>query len=125
MDDVKNMAEVQQVQGRFDRAELAADLDTLTELIAEDFLSIGPKGFVMDKAEWIARHVHFDYHALDIRETDVRGYGDTVIVRNVQRNRAQWRDEQVQVNTRVTQVWVRQPLGWRLASIQFSPLDEA
>ncbi|HMA46173.1 MAG TPA: hypothetical protein VKP11_03055, partial [Frankiaceae bacterium] len=65
---------------------------------------IGPKGFVLDKEQWIARHVHFTYHALDTSELDVRSYGDTAIVRDVQRNRATYKDQHVQVSTRVSQV---------------------
>jgi ketosteroid isomerase-like protein len=117
--------DVRAAQERFDRAELAADPDTLRELIADDFLSIGPKGFVLDREQWIGRHVHFTYHELETSEMDIRRYGDTAIVRDVQRNQATWQDDDVQVNTRVSQVWVRQDGRWRLAGIQFSPLAES
>ena len=119
------MNDVREVQDRFDQAERTADLDTLRELIAEDFLSIGPRGFVLNKQQWIDRHREFTYHALDASEMDVRRYGDTAVVRDVQRNRATWRDQQVQVATRVGQVWVRRADRWQLVAIQFSPLAEA
>jgi ketosteroid isomerase-like protein len=118
------MNDVREIQDRFDHAELTADAETLRELIADDFLSIGPKGYVMDKKQWIDRHSRFTYHELDTSEMDVRTYGDTAIVRDVQRNRATWEDHDVAVNTRVSQVWVRQDGQWRLAGIQFSPLAE-
>jgi ketosteroid isomerase-like protein len=119
------MNDVREVQDRFDQAERTADLDTLRELISEDFLSIGPRGFVLDKQQWIDRHREFTYHALDTSEMDVRRYGDTAVVRDVQRNRATWRDQQVQVATRVSQVWVRRADRWQLVAIQFSPLADA
>jgi len=118
------MDTVREIQERFDEAERTADLDTLRELIAEDFLSIGPRGFVLDKSQWIERHHEFAYQALDTSELDVRSYGDTAVVRDVQRNRATWRDQDVRVDTRVSQVWVRLDDRWQLVAIQFSPLAE-
>jgi ketosteroid isomerase-like protein len=118
------MDDVLEVQHRFDRAELAADRDTLRELIAEDFLSIGPRGFVLDKQQWIDRHDRFRYEELDTAELDVRLFGDTAVVRDVQRNRAVHDGAPVAVTARVGQVWVRQDARWRLAAIQFSPLAE-
>ena len=112
--------EVREVQQTFDRAELDGDTVALRGLIAEDFRSIGPKGYIMDKEAWIARHEHFTYQALDVEELDVRTYDGCAIVRNVQRNRATWQGEELAPVVRVSQVWVRQD-GWRLAGIQFSP----
>jgi hypothetical protein len=114
--------DVRAVQDRFDRAELAGDRETLRELIADDFLSIGPRGFLLDKDQWIDRHEQFRYQQLETGEVDVRRYGDTAIVRNVQRNRAIYRDQQVAVDTRVSQVWIRRDAGWHLVALQFSPL---
>jgi hypothetical protein len=112
-------------QQRFDAAELAADTETLQELLTEDFLSIGPKGFLLTKPEWIDRHVHFTYHALDTSDVDIRTYNsDTALVRNIQRNRATYQDTESEIAVRVSQTWVRQDGAWRLAGIQFSPLAE-
>lgn len=117
---------VRQLQDRFDRAELHDDRDTLRELLDENFVSIGPKGFLLDKTQWIDRHDFFTYHELETTDIDVRVYcgGDTVIVRDVQRNRATSQGHPVQIATRVGQVWVHRDDTWRLAGIQFSPLAE-
>jgi ketosteroid isomerase-like protein len=109
-------------QQAFDEAELAADTTALQELLTEDFLSIGPRGFVLTKEEWIGRHVHFTYHALDTSEVDVRLYDRAAIVRNVQSNRATYSGEETQLQVRVSQTWVDQDGTWRLAGIQFSPM---
>ena len=116
---------IRTLQHRFDAAELTGDRDTLGELIADDFLSIGPKGFMLDRSEWINRHALFNYEALDVTEMDIRIYDRTAIVRTVQRNRATYDSERVAIAVRVGQVWVRQDDEWRLAAIQFSPLAEA
>jgi hypothetical protein len=113
------------LQNEFDRAELAGDREILQRLIAEDFVSIGPKGFTLSKAEWINRHGIFSYQRLDISDVDARHYGDhTVIVRNVQHNQATYGDEHVDVTVRVSQVWVDLDGRWQLAGIQFSPLAQ-
>ena len=115
---------IRDLQSTFDTAELNADAETVDRLIADDFLSIGPRGFVLDKKEWIDRHVHFEYHALETSDMDIRLYGRTAIVRDIQRNKAIYKDQQVELAVRVSQVWVNQDDKWRLAAIQFSPLAE-
>ena len=117
------MEAIRKLQEEFDRAELEADADALDRLLADDFRSIGPKGFVLDKDEWIDRHRHFIYHALDTSDVEIRVYDKAAIVRNVQRNDASYRDNRVQLAVRVSQTWVQTADGW-LAGIQFSPLAE-
>jgi hypothetical protein len=113
---------IRSLQDEFDQAELHADTETLQRLLTDDFLSIGPKGFVLDKQEWIERHVHFTYDTLDISDMDIRVYDNTAIVRNILTNTASYNDEHVELTLRVGQVWVQQGNEWRLAAIQFSPL---
>ena len=86
------------------------------------FLSIGPKGFLLDKQQWIDRHDFFSYQVLDVTEVDVRVFGDAAIVREVQRNQATSHGRDVPVSTRVSHVWLYREGDWRLAGIQFSPL---
>jgi hypothetical protein len=94
----------------------------LGELLAEDFLSIGEQGFVLGKREWIGRHGEFRYLSIQTSEVDVRRYSEAAIVRCVQRSRASWRGEPMALAVRLSQVWIRQPAGWRLVAIQFSTL---
>jgi hypothetical protein len=115
---------IRQVQAEFDRAELYDDRETLRRLIADDFLSIGPRGFILNKDQWINRHNQFSYQALDTSEMDVRLHDGTAIVRNVQKNRATYDNHPVELTVRVSQVWVNQQGEWRLAAIQFSPMAE-
>jgi hypothetical protein len=113
---------IRKLQDEFDHAELHADIETLQRLLTDDFLSIGPKGFMLDKQEWINRHVHFRYDTLDTSDMDIRLYDNTAIVRNILTNTATYNDEHVEFTLRVSQVWVEQGNEWRLAAIQFSPL---
>lgn len=116
--------DVAKEQRRFDDAELRADRAALEELLHDDFLSIGPRGFLLDKRQWIDRHERFTYHELEVGEMDVREFGDAAIVRSVQRNHATSSGRDVRIATRVSQTWVVVEGAWRLAGIQFSPLAD-
>lgn len=116
---------VLQAQRRFDEAELRADRAVLDELIAPDFRSIGPKGFVLDRRAWIERHDLFQYHELRTSEMEVRRFGDAAIVWDIQTNHASYADQEVRLSVRVSQTWVRLDGRWQIAGIQFSPLAQA
>jgi hypothetical protein len=114
--------DILQLQRAFDDAEMHGDADRLDALLADDFLSIGEQGFQLSKQEWIARHGDFRYLAVETTEPDVRRYDKTAIVRCVQRSSATWRGDQMTLAVRLSQVWIQQPDGWRLAALQFSTL---
>jgi hypothetical protein len=113
------------LQQEFDAAELNDDRDALGRLIAQDFQSIGPRGFMLDKDQWIGRHDRFHYAALETSDHEVWLYDQAAIVRNVQRNTGVHDGQESRHVVRVSQVWVNQAGEWRLAGIQFSPLAEA
>jgi hypothetical protein len=113
------------LQQAFDDAELRGDASRLDALLADDFLSIGEQGYQLGKREWIDRHSDFRYLSIETSEVDVRNYDKTAIVRCAQRSRASWRGEEMSLAVRLSQVWVQQPGGWRLAAIQFSTLGSS
>jgi hypothetical protein len=104
---------------------LHADTDRLNTLLADDFISIGKRGFQLDKGQWIARHADFAYLSLETAELDVRCYNRAAIVRCVQRSRASWRGDAMTLTVRLSQVWIELSDGWRLAGLQFSSLGPA
>jgi hypothetical protein len=116
---------VRQLQQAFDDAELRADTDSLRDLLADDFISIGERGFQLNKRQWIDRHTEFAYISLETSEPDIRHYDHTAIVRCVQHSRASWCGKEMTLAVRLSQVWIELLGGWQLAGIQFSPLDRA
>ena len=116
---------VRDVQNEFDKAELHADTKKLNQLLTDDFLSIGPRGFVLNKEQWINRHKQFRYEQLDTSEMNIRLYGDTAIVTDTQKNKATFNNEPVSLSVRVSQVWIHENSQWKLVSIQFSPMAES
>jgi hypothetical protein len=114
--------EAERLRQAFDEAELRGDTDTLQDLLADDFLSIGEQGYVLDKQQWLGKFTEFAYTDLDSSDVRVNSYGHTAIVRYVQRSHSIWRGQRMELTTRVSQTWVDLPEGWRLAGIQFSSL---
>jgi len=112
------------VLAAFDDAELHARVDVLDRLLADDFRSIGERGYVLDKAAWLARFEDFRYLSLEISDADVRFYGGTAIVRRVQHSEAVWQGQAMSLGTRVSQVWVDADDGWHLVAVQFSSLPD-
>jgi hypothetical protein len=109
----------------FDEAELHADVERVKSLLTDDFLSIGERGFVLDKNQWVARHADFAYLSTESLEPDVRRYDRCAIIRDIHHSQATWRGQAMTLKTRRSQVWVEQPEGWRLAALQFSSLPDA
>ncbi|MFI5911072.1 DUF4440 domain-containing protein [Dactylosporangium sp. NPDC051541] len=116
-----DVARLQQV---FTDAELRADVDVLQELLADDFRSIGDQGFVLDKAGWIGKFADFAYTGLDCSDVEVSRYDGAAIVRYVQRSRSVWQGHEMALRSRVSQTWVEQAGGWKLAGVQFSTLAD-
>lgn len=114
--------DIHRLQRAFTEAELSADTDALTALLADDFRSIGEQGHVLDKAQWVAKFAEFAYASLESTDVEVCRYDHAAIVRCVQRSRSTWRGQEMTLATRVSQTWVETPAGWQLAGIQFSSL---
>jgi hypothetical protein len=112
------------VQSQFDDAERHARTDVLDALLAEDFRSIGEQGYVLDKAQWIARHGEFRYVGLEVSDTELARYDGAAIVRRIQRSHAIWQGRPMSLRTRVSHVWVGRPGAWQLAAVQFSSLPD-
>ena len=116
--------DVHRLHRAFTEAERHADAAALTALLADDFRSIGEQGYVLDKAQWIAKFADFAYTGLESTEVEVSRYDHAAIVRCVLRSHATWRGQEMTLTTRVSQTWVETAAGWRLAGLQFSSLGD-
>jgi hypothetical protein len=61
------------------RAECAGDTAALAVLLTDDFTGVGPLGFVLPKAAWLARHQQgaLSYEAFGLDETLIPGAAST------------------------------------------------
>ncbi len=109
-------------------AELGGDTASLKEILADDFVAVGPRGFVLSGKQWIARHDtgSLEYRSFGLDEAEVRTYGDAAIVVCRQTAAGVYEDENgrydIDERFRATLVFVRQRGDWLLAGLQLSPI---
>ena len=109
-------------------AELGGDTASLKEILADDFVAVGPRGFVLTGKQWIARHDtgSLGYRSFGLDEAEVRTYGDAAIVVCRQTAAGVYEDENgrydIDERFRATLVFVRQRGDWLLAGLQLSPI---
>jgi ketosteroid isomerase-like protein len=105
-------------------AELRGDTAFLAGVLADDFVGIGPRGFMLTKDEWIQRHQSgaLRYAALTLDDVRVRAYGEAAVLVGREAQTATYQGQAVPGEFRTTQIWVRQQGSWRLAGVQYSPI---
>jgi hypothetical protein len=108
-------------------AELHGDTAFLERTLVEDFIGIGPLGFMLTKREWLARHQSGDltYEALDLDEVRVRVYQEAAVSTCRQVQKAAYRGSSVEAQLRTTLVLIHLGGEWQLASLHFSPIGQA
>lgn len=109
---------------RWAAAEQDNDAQELDALLADDFVGVGPVGFVLPRKMWLGR---FDKglhnSAFAIEDPQVRDYGSAAVVVGVLAQETRVRDQDNSGRFRVTLVGVRPAGTWRLAHIQIGPLQ--
>jgi ketosteroid isomerase-like protein len=109
-------------------AELRGDTSFLGETLADDFVGVGPRGFMLTKDQWLSRHEagSLRYEAFGLDEVQVRLFGDAAITVCRQSARGVYEDEngrfELDDQFRATLVFVKQEGRWELANLQLSPI---
>ena len=103
-------------------AALGGDPATLRARVSERCQVIGPKGFRIGRAEWIAAHSGDVYEQISLEslENDLQIYGETAIRSDLQRSECRFQGERITGLFRVLSVWTHQDLGWQLVAIQYT-----
>ncbi len=107
---------------RWADAELRGDAAALDALLAGDFVAIGPRGFVLDRQQWLDRYRSGDLQneAFFLRDVNVREHGDTAILIGVQDQRTAFQGHDASGRFRLGMVAVRQVGRWVIAGLQLS-----
>jgi ketosteroid isomerase-like protein len=109
-------------------AELRGDTSFLGEILADDFVGVGPRGFMLTKDQWLSRHDtgSLRYESFGLDEVQVRLFGGTAITVCRQSARGVYEGEngrfELDDQFRATLVFVRQDGRWQLAGLQLSPI---
>jgi ketosteroid isomerase-like protein len=118
--------EVAQLADTWATAEFQGDTAFLEKLLAEDFVGVGPLGFLLSKQEWLARHRSGDmkYTAHTLDEASVRAYTAAAIVIGRLAQEATYRGNPMNTQMRTTLVFVHQHGQWQLASLHFCTIGQ-
>ncbi|WP_423182388.1 nuclear transport factor 2 family protein [Arthrobacter sp. NyZ413] len=104
-------------------AERNNDAATLDKLLAEDFTAVGPRGFVLTRAEWLQRYQEgtFINDKLEWNINSVRTYSDSAVLIGIQNQQSAYRGQPSNGQFRVTQILVRNDGRWQIAGLHLSP----
>ncbi len=104
------------------RAEQAGDTGTLDTLLTGDFTAVGPLGFILPKAAWLARHRGGDlrYQSFTVDEPVVRRLGQVAVVTATNNTEASYQDHPVPGTLRATLVLTAAGPGWQLTALHLS-----
>jgi hypothetical protein len=119
--------EVMHLADAWTNAELHGDTTLLERLLADDYIGIGPLGFLLTKQEWLSRHEAGDlkYESFNLDEVKVRVYNtDAAILTGRQAQQGAYRGNSLAGQFRITLVFVQQQGQWQLASLQLSSIGQ-
>ena len=114
-------ADIETLMNDWTEAERTGAASRLEAMLTDDFVGIGPVGFMLPKDAWVGRlgsGLHYDH--LDLDELSSRDYGDTTVVLAHQHASGEARGNPVPPDTRVSFVVVRNADTPRIAGIQYS-----
>lgn len=112
---------------RWTAAERGGDAPALEGMLAEDFLFVGPLGFVLDRDQWLDRFRsdQLRYTRFELSETQARSYGTTTIVVGVQEQDGDYNDNSVAGRFRLTLILDTTGVAPRIAGGHLSPITPA
>jgi ketosteroid isomerase-like protein len=107
-------------------AEGAGDADALEPLLADDFLLVGPLGFMLDKTQYLGSRRSGDlrHESLVWDDVRVRAYGDAAVAVGSQTQHTTYQGRDASGRFRVTQVAIRRGDRWMLAGLHYSPIAQ-
>ncbi|HUY45956.1 MAG TPA: nuclear transport factor 2 family protein [Streptosporangiaceae bacterium] len=116
-------AEILDLGQQWAKAELLGDTEALADLLADDFVGVGPRGFLLNKQAWLARYSSgtLRHEQFTWRDVDVRGYGDTAVAVGTEESRGSYGDRPITGQLRGTHLLVRDGGRWKIAGMHLSP----
>jgi ketosteroid isomerase-like protein len=107
-------------------AELRGDTAFLERSLADDFVGVGPLGFMLTKEQWLGRFAGgLAYESFAIDELEARFYGHAAVATCRQKQTGEFRGNDVSGEFRVTLVFAEIEGSWLLAGWHASPIAGA
>jgi ketosteroid isomerase-like protein len=109
-------------------AELGGDTITLGRILAEDFVAVGPRGFMLSREQWLSRHDSgsLTYTDFEWDEVSVRVLGSAAVMIGRQTAGAVYTNgevrHEIEDQFRATLVFVEEQGRWLLLGLHLSPI---
>jgi len=120
--------QIQKLAEDWAAAELRGDTAFLGHALTGDFVGVGPRGFTLNKEQWLERHGSgkLRYESFGLDEVGVRLYGDAAVTVCRQTAEGVYEDENgrydIHEQFRATLIFVKQEERWLLAGLHLSPI---
>jgi ketosteroid isomerase-like protein len=107
---------------RWAAAEASGDAEAIAQCLSEDFLGVGPLGFILPRREWLQRHDPggLDYEKFELQDIYLRLYGDTAVVTALVEQPGTYEGNPIPQRTRSTLLLVKQGRQWRITTHHMS-----
>ncbi len=106
------------------KTEETGDTSKLDELLTNDFIGIGPKGFVLTRQQWLQRFSGgLKYESITVNDVQATCYDKAAIAVARQSQKATFNDNRADAELRMMQTWVEDSGTWKLAALQYSTID--
>jgi len=113
--------EVQEFLSRWSAVELAGDSAALDSLLTDDFMAVGPLGFMLSKQDWTDRFANGLAHlAYELQDVRTRTYGDVTVGIGLLRQEGTHQGNPIPAAARATFILVKESGALQVAGMQMS-----
>ena len=110
--------------GRWAAAEEKNDAGLLDGLLADDFVGVGPLGFVLTREQWLERFANgLENRSFTVEDPQVHDHGSAAVVIGVDAQETSFRGGDNSGRFRLTLVAVRPADRWLVAGVHIGPLQ--
>jgi len=98
-------------------AERNEDVEALARLLTDDFVGVGPRGFLLTRDQWLERYRSGDlqHSNFTFNDVQVREYADSAVIVGSQNQQTTFQGRDASANPRATLIAVRPDDHWQLA----------
>jgi len=112
--------------GRWAAAEEKNDAGQLDGVLADDFVGVGPLGFVLTREQWLERFANgLENRSFTVEDPQVHDHGSAAVVIGVDAQETSFRGGDNSGRFRLTLVAVRPGDRWLVAGVHIGPLQTA
>jgi hypothetical protein len=110
---------------RLQAAQLAANVDTLAELIDDRLVFVGPDAQLHSKEDDLELHRSGNQRLTEVTEVELSAVvaGETGVTFFRGWLAGRFHGEEFTAHVRYTRTWIRTPAGWRLLAAHVSPAE--